>query len=92
MKIPKKIRTYCPFCKKHIEHSIKEAKRGQRRTLSWGQQKHLRKIKGYTSKVGKTIKVVKQRKKTVMMLTCNECKKSHRKVFPHSKKKFEFKK
>lgn len=92
MKIPKKIRTYCPFCRKHTVHSLKEAKRGQRRTLSWGQQKHLKKIKGYTSKIGKTLKHVKQSKKTVMMLTCSECKKAHRKVLPHSKKKPEFKK
>lgn len=92
MKIPKKIRTYCPFCKKHTEHTVKEARKGKRRTLAWGQQKHLKKIKGYTSKIGKTLKVVKQRRKTVMMLICKECGKKHRKVLPHSKKKTEFKK
>lgn len=92
MKIPKKIKAHCPFCKKHTEHTVKEMSKGKRRTLAWGQQKHLRKIKGYTSKVGKTLKVVKQSRKTVMMLVCNECKKKHGKILPHSKKKVEFKK
>lgn len=91
MKIPKKIRTYCPYCKKHTEHTVREAKKGKRRTLSWGQQKFLKKTKGYTSKVGKTLKPVKQSKRTVFMLICSVCGKKHPRVMPHAKKKPEIK-
>lgn len=91
MKVPKKMRTYCPYCKKHTEQSVKEQKKGARRTMSWGQQKFLKKSRGYVSKVGKTIKPVKQSKKTALILTCAVCKKKHIMVMPHSKKKLEIK-
>jgi large subunit ribosomal protein L44e len=29
MKMPKKIRTYCPFCKTHQEHEVEKVKKGK---------------------------------------------------------------
>lgn len=49
MKFPKKQRKYCPYCKKHTEHSVEEAKRKPRRTMARGQRRFLRKMRGYGS-------------------------------------------
>ena len=89
MKIPNRIRTYCPKCRKHTGHKVKEGREGKRRTMAWGQQKHIRKTKGYTSKVAGQAKRVKQRKKTKLMLECTVCKKKHPRILPDSKKKTE---
>ncbi|MFN4046211.1 MAG: 50S ribosomal protein L44e, partial [Acidilobaceae archaeon] len=34
MKFPKKIRTYCPRCNAHTEHSVSTYKAGQRRAMA----------------------------------------------------------
>ena len=92
MKIKKVIKTYCPFCRKHTPHKVKEAKKGKRRSMSKGQARHLRKTKGYTSKIAGKANVKKQSKKTKLMLTCEQCKKQHEKLFPkRTKKKIEIK-
>lgn len=96
MKIPKKIRTHCPYCRKHQIHEVKKIKfqksPAKARAMSWGQKKHIRKTKGYTSKVGGKKSPVKQRHKSVLLLECNVCKKKQQRVFGDSKKSAEFKK
>jgi len=86
MEVPKEIKAYCKKCKKHTVHKVKIAKKGKRRTLSFGQSKFIEKTKGYTSKVGAKAKPVKQSKKTVLMLECSVCGSKHEKVLPDSKK------
>ena len=49
MIIPKKQNRYCPFCKKHTEHSVEEAKRKPRRQDTKSQRRFLRKLMGYGS-------------------------------------------
>ena len=49
MKYPKKLKLYCPFCKKHTEHTVEIAKKRTRRKMAQGQRRFLRKLKGYTS-------------------------------------------
>jgi large subunit ribosomal protein L44e len=92
LKVPASIKTYCPKCKKHTAHKVKEVRKGARRTLAWGQQKFLRATKGYTSKKAGQVRKVKQSSKQSTMLECSMCKKKHPKVFPHAKKKLEIKK
>lgn len=92
LKIPAVIKTYCPKCKKHTDHKVKELRKGARRTLSFGQQKFLRATKGYTSKKAGQVRKVKQSQKQTMMLECTACKKKHPLVYPHAKKKIEIKK
>ena len=92
MKIPAIINAYCPKCKKHTPHKVKELRKGTRRTLSFGQQKFLRAIKGYTSKKAGSPRKVKQSQKQTLMLECSVCKKKHPKGMPHAKKKIEIKK
>src|SRR3989344_8865943 len=49
MKMPKNQRKYCPFCKKHTEHIVEEAKRRPRSQDTRSQRRFLRKLKGYGS-------------------------------------------
>ncbi len=48
VKIPKKTKRYCPKCKKHTEHKVKQAKtrprpKTRKRALSWG-VRHMAKV------------------------------------------------
>lgn len=49
MKVPKKQKRYCIFCKKHTEHTVEEAKRRPRRQDTKSQRRFLRKLMGYGS-------------------------------------------
>ncbi len=74
MKIPKRIRTYCPRCRTHTVHSVMIYKHGKRRTLSEGQRRYERKQKGYGSKRKPEQKrFAKVTKKVVLKLKCTKC-------------------
>lgn len=78
MIIPKKIRTYCPSCRKHTEHNVSQLKKRSARPLSWGQRQFTRVTKGYGSQPrSEQKKFSKTSKKVVLMLKCTTCKKSH---------------
>ncbi|MFH0986429.1 MAG: 50S ribosomal protein L44e [Candidatus Micrarchaeota archaeon] len=96
MNVPKKINTYCPKCRKHTEHTVKKIKMqkspAKARALSVGQRRHERKARGYTSKVGAKANVVKQTKKSVLMLECGVCKKKQQRPIANLRKPVEIKK
>ncbi len=93
VKIPAIINVYCPKCKKHTPHKVKELKKGgKRRTLSWGQQKFIRATKGYVGKKAGVPRKVHQSQRQTLMLECSVCKKRHPKDMPPSKAKIEIKK
>jgi len=93
MKVPAEMRTYCPSCNKHTKGKVKEAKKGKTRTMAKGQLRHIKKTKGYTSKIAGRAKIKKQSKRVKLVLTCFECKKKHEKVSSsRMKKKVEIKK
>ncbi len=74
MKIPKRIRTYCPRCRTHTVHSVMIYKHGKRRTLSEGQRRYERKQEGYGSKRKPEQKrFAKVTKKVVLKLKCTKC-------------------
>jgi large subunit ribosomal protein L44e len=78
MKIPKKLRTYCPHCKKHTEHTVSQLKKRAARPMSWGQRQFARVTAGYGSQPrSEQKKFAKTTKKVVLMLKCGECGKSH---------------
>ena len=89
MKIPKKTKRYCPFCHKHTEHKIVNISTGQKRgALKRGSKERARKRglgRGFGNRgkwgskpaVSKYKRKSKQTKKTNLMYTCKECKKSH---------------
>lgn len=78
MKIPKKIRTYCPSCRKHTVHRVSLLKKRSASALSWGQRQFSRVTSGYGSQPrSEQKKFSKTAKKVVLMLKCSACKKSH---------------
>lgn len=89
MKIPPTINVYCPYCRKHAVHKVSELKKRGTRAMAWGQLKHIRKTKGYTSKVAGKVRKVKQSMKRTFLLKCSACGKLHGKVWRHSKKRPE---
>jgi len=92
MKFPKEVRIYCPKCNKHTLHTVEISKKRPRRTLSHGQRRFLRKMKGYGSFPKENPKGrEKSVKKVDLKFKCKECgtKHSHGKGFRI--KKLEFK-
>ncbi len=88
MKIPKKTKRFCPFCKKRTEQKIDLVSTGVKRgTLTWGSLTRAKK-RGRNRGLGnkgkwgskKAIKSWKRKTKTttrkVLIYTCQECKKS----------------
>jgi len=91
MKFPKETKRYCPYCKKHTRHKIKQEKnRGKNKTntLTRGSRVRMKlrgQDRGYGNK-GKTSKGAmtkwkrfnkKRTKKTDLRYTCLECNKTH---------------
>ena len=87
MRLPKKTKRYCPFCKKHTEQKISQVSSGHKRgTLRRGSKDRARKRgknRGYGNlgkyskpAVTKFKRKTKSTKKTNTMYTCSVCKKS----------------
>ncbi|HLC69210.1 MAG TPA: hypothetical protein VJH24_05195 [Candidatus Bilamarchaeaceae archaeon] len=87
MKVPKEMRTYCPFCRKHTVHKVKLASKGKVRSMAIGQRAHERSLLGHGGKRAGEKSVRKQGKRQKLMLTCNECKKKHERVLSTRTKK-----
>jgi large subunit ribosomal protein L44e len=90
MKIPKEVKTFCPNCKRHEVHKLKQFKAfgfAGMRTLSRGNRIKERGRAGYGGKYEFVGKVKKQTKKPTFVATCSVCKKQHYYVFK-SKMKF----
>ncbi|RLE95362.1 MAG: 50S ribosomal protein L44e [Thermoprotei archaeon] len=74
MKVPRVIRTYCPRCRKHTEHTVSLYKHGKRRSLAQGERRYAAKKKGYGSKRKPEQKrFAKVTKKQTLKLTCRVC-------------------
>lgn len=92
MKYPKKIRIYCPYCKKHTGHAVEHAKRRTRRKMAVGQRRFLRKMKGYHSFPKENPKGrEKPTKRIDLRFKCSVCGKKHTKGAGFRIKKFELK-
>lgn len=87
MKMPEKIKVYCPHCKKQTIHKVKTYKKGKTRKDAVGQARHVEKGKGYTSKIAGKVTVYKQAKNPTVMLTCTVCNKKHPKTIGTRTKK-----
>ncbi|MCD6369523.1 MAG: 50S ribosomal protein L44e [Thermoproteales archaeon] len=74
MEVPKRIRTYCPRCRKHTVHTVTIYKAGKRRSLAEGERRYEAKKKGYGSKRKPEQKrTAKITKKQVLKLKCRTC-------------------
>ena len=78
MKSPRKIKRYCPKCKKHTLHVIDRVKKRKASELKQGQRRFRRVTQGYR---GFPRPKPEGREKTTRRLalkyTCEICKKSH---------------
>jgi len=89
MKVPKTQRIYCPFCKKHTEHTVERDKKKPRRKMAEGQRRFTRKLKGYGSFPRSKPDYEKPTKKLDLRYKCKECGKKHTKGKGFRSKKFE---
>jgi large subunit ribosomal protein L44e len=83
MKYPKIIRTLCPVCRKHTEHTVKLVKkkgRSKAHPMSQSVKRFKRKLRGYGSFPRPNPKGEgKATKKVDLRLQCKECNKMHTK-------------
>lgn len=83
MKMPKTIKTYCPKCKKHQEHTVKQVKKRARSSahpMSQSVNRFERKTKGYRGFPRPKPKGEgKPTKKLDLRMVCKVCKKMHTK-------------
>jgi len=102
MKLPKIMRRYCPYCKKHTEHKVAPTKKKSPSSLSYGSKIRARRrgaargmgnrgrySKPAISKFKMTGK--KATKKTDLRYTCKECSKTHVQRKGFRSKRIEFK-
>jgi large subunit ribosomal protein L44e len=91
VKLPKKIRTHCPFCGKHTIHEIEKVKKGKASSLTRIARQKARQSK--VGNIGKFSKVPggeKPTKRLNVRFRCTECKKAHtRKMFRASRFELE---
>ena len=93
MLYPKKTRRYCPFCRKHTDHTVEAAKRRPRRESTKSQRRFRRKMAGYGSFPKENPKGrEKPTRKTDLRFTCTVCKKRHSIGEGFRVKKLEFSK
>lgn len=96
MKIPKKTKRYCPYCKKSTEHKISLVKKGKASPLKKTRYRIKKMKTGYGGTVypqqQKGVKYgSKQTKKTDIRYECSVCKKKHGQKKGFRAKKLEFK-
>ena len=101
MKRPKSIRRLCPYCKKHTEHKVAQAKKKAASSLSYGSKYRARKrgkargrgnLGRYSKPAVTKFKMTgkKRTKKTDLRYTCAVCSKSHVQRYGIRAKKVEF--
>lgn len=102
MKLPKLIRRYCPYCKKHTEHKVALNKRKNPRSMTYGSKLRARRrgsarglgnLGRYSKPAITKFKMTgkKSSKKTDLRYECRECKKQHMQKKGFRTKKIEFK-
>ena len=87
MEKPRKIKTYCPSCKKHTMHNIEKVKKRKASELKQGQRRFRRVMAGYRGfPRPKPEGREKTSRRIAMKLTCSICKKSYQPPTQRAKK------
>jgi len=74
MKVPRTMRTYCPKCKTHTEHTVSIYKAGKRAGAKKGERRQATRKKGYGGqKFPEQHNQAKVTKKQTLLLRCREC-------------------
>lgn len=89
MKIPNEIKMFCKWCGKHTKHKVEKVKKKQTRTLSQGQRRFRRKMKGYGSFPKPMPSGKKPTQRQDLRYKCSECGKSATRKTTYRTKKFE---
>ncbi|MBI2542572.1 MAG: 50S ribosomal protein L44e [Candidatus Aenigmarchaeota archaeon] len=89
MKFPQTLRTYCIYCKKHTMHTVEISKKRTRGSMTQGQRRYQRKLKGYGSFPRPKPDHEKVTKKVDLRYKCSECGKKHMRGQGWRAKKFE---
>ena len=77
MQKPRKIKTYCPSCKKHTLHNVEKVKKRKASELKQGQRRFRRVMAGYRGfPRPKPEGREKTSRRIAMKFTCSVCKKS----------------
>ena len=101
MKLPKLIKRYCKYCKKHTDQNVAQVKKGKPRSMTYGSKNRAKRRgqargmgnKGrYSKKAITKFKMTgkKMTKKTDLRYTCKECKKTTMQKKGIRAKKVEF--
>ena len=102
MKMPKTLKRYCPYCKKHTEHTVSVTKKKSPRSMTYGSKLRARKrgrargmgnLGRYSKPAISEFKMTgkKSTKKTDLRYECKVCKKMHMQRQGFRAKKLEFK-
>ncbi|MBI4362139.1 MAG: 50S ribosomal protein L44e [Euryarchaeota archaeon] len=76
--MPKKVRTHCPFCRKHTPHEVERVKKGRvSGTTKIARQKRRQSKVGNRGKFSKVPGGEKPTKKVALRFRCSVCKKAH---------------
>ncbi len=87
MQKPRKVKRYCPSCKKHTVHAIEKIKKRKASELKQGQRRFRRVMSGYGGfPRPKPEGREKTSRRLALKYTCSECKKSHQPPSIRSKK------
>ena len=87
MKRPRKIKRYCPSCKKHSTHELHRLKKRKAGELKQGQRRFRRVMRGYRGfPRPKPEGREKTSRRIALKFTCGICKKSHQPASQRSKK------
>ena len=78
MKMPRKVKRYCPYCKKHTLHEVERVKKKKASELKWGQRRFRRVTAGYRGfPRPKPEGREKPTKRINLRYRCTECGKAH---------------
>jgi large subunit ribosomal protein L44e len=78
MKMPRKIKRYCPTCKTHKTHEVERVKKRKASELKWGQRQFRRVTAGYRGfPRPKPEGREKPTKRIHVRYRCDTCKKAH---------------
>ncbi|HIJ97829.1 TPA: 50S ribosomal protein L44e [archaeon] len=89
MKVPKTINMFCKWCKKHTAHTVGTVKKHTRRTLSLGQRRFRRKMRGYGGFPKPKPEGKKPTQRLDLRYTCKDCKHAETRSKTYRVKKFE---
>ena len=75
---PRKIKRYCPYCKKHTIHEVDKVKKKKASELKQGQRRFRRVMQGYRGfPRPKPEGREKTSRRVALKFACDVCKKSH---------------